>query len=322
VGSYLLFFAKVAAVLVVPIVFGLYTGSFWVWEGHYAVQPRLTTTGRYVLRAVDTAGGEYLFATAADVRAQLAGDSRAAAPLLRVLADDHDGDGHADELRFAIAFVLRDNATALASLEFLPEVNAVLPGRVEGPREVVMTAAPFFAVASVAAGGSSCGVTAPGAASARACVWAGRVEWRQSEPLQGILTHHYDRVYAPSYLEQHVRDVADVRAVSRFATRYAQRNQSLVFAPSTALPFDAVASSIEEAAGLTPPGNSSTAVFAFRATIPTASVAYSPGAGESIKFAWVQFLSAAIVVNWFMGLITSVMVQQAMVNTIAIFRGR
>jgi transmembrane protein 231 len=128
-------------------------------------------------------------------------------------------------------------------------------------------------------------------------------------------------VYA-STLFTELSDVSTASQVGKLAAEYARQNQSILFdslvttygdltllptlGPSASVDLDAV----------------DMVTVLIRMRVVEAHVAYRPGPGEIIKWAWVQYFCVAYVIHWVVSGTRWLFVKQALINTIAVWEGQ
>lgn len=291
-------------ILLLPLLVGFSLGQFWITLDTFAVRMNATYTGKAMARAVAYDGTEYLWSTSPRLEEMLEGDDRAMRPFASVFSDDRDSDGRPDAHTFNFLIPLRTESP-IATFHFLPAFDVRFHNDL---LNVSMEAAPLVTVRADAA-------TSTGGGFLRA---NGRLTFHQTQPLESSRWVRYDVIYRRSYLDD-VRDVSDIMSIAEYGARYAARNETTPFIT------DVEATSMDATDGpnvIPAPGQLNDAFgVQIHMRVPLARVDYVPSFGESLKHGWVQYFCIAYIFWWAFGIVKSIAVSQALVNTIAEVRG-
>lgn len=327
-GSFLLNLIRVAAIIIIPIVVAFQTSNMWFKTNIFVIENAKTEyTGRYMLRATDSAGNEYFHTSSESVLNQLQSDVRNADPIISTLANDVDGDGLLEEFVFSIGIVPRFPNTPIVRLDFLPsfyyEFSAWYPYQIDLTHK--MNTAPLVSI-SVPSTGSSNSANSVHSVE-------GNLQFTQVKPLDAYYVTSYDSAYLPSLLtDENVGSVSDLRKIDQIARRYAMRNESLrfdVLSSSVVSATDggvdpSIATLLSSAAAMDPASSVGNGLFVaqIKMRVIPATVVYSPSPAEVAKWAWIQWFCIGYPIYWVISQIVGILVRGAVVNTMAVFQGR
>lgn len=338
--SFLLDLLRVAAVIIVPIVVSLHSGDMWKQHNIFIEMPFTNYTGRYLLKATDTAGNEYLHTSSTQVLAAfLDADARNAEPFISHQADDMDSDGKVDMYTFTIAIEPRTAAAPITRLEFLPTFDYEISAKNYVTLVHKMNAGPLVVVER--AGTDAATANTPNTAH----VVSGDMQWKQTFPLDAFYVSSYRDGYARTFLnDSSVRSMGDLRQIEKYGRYYAMRNESVQFeqlgyevvdvmsaakgsaSPLTGLPdhialmtlLGSMAGAPVVAAG------SANGLFVaqIRMRVPPAVVHYVPAPSEVAKWAWIQWFAIGLPIAWLLQGFVAVIVRNAIVTTTAVYQGQ
>lgn len=302
-------------VLIVPFVICLAMGNFWTEYNVLTEMPAVTFTERCLLKYTTVSGAERLWACSDALNQEMMGDPRHVVPFVSFYEDDHDADGKVDVVTFAFQLPLGtlDASTAasdgIQTFEFLPEFNLKIWNYVI---RLEAKTAPFV---SLQLAGS-------GAGNRRVIVVQGELRYDETEILNGNVYYRYDRVYTSSLFDSMIENPAQASDVSSLAGLYALQNQSIAFRQTSVLYGDASLLSSTGPRSVADLGSAETATVVLRMRVVQAQVAYRPGYGEILKWAWVQYFAIAYVIHWVVSWARWLFVKQALINTIAVWEGK
>lgn len=308
-GAYLVEIVGLLAVALLPLVVGFSMGQFWTTFNTFEAMPNATYTGKVMMKASSassTAESDYLWASSAMLQDALVGDPRACQPMFTVLRDDHNRDNFTDEFILNLHLPLRDS-NPITYLELLPEFRY---GFKNDLLALDMATAPLITIAVP---------PRPSYETPLRVIADGQLKFTQTEALGASVFTRYDVVYKRSYFDD-VVDVSDLSEMGRIGRRYNARNESTPFQLSTQYlsgDYEAIGG---VDSGLLPQPNLFSVTVHLR--VPKAVVHYTPSFSESLKDGWVEYFCIAYVIHWAYNWVRRIFVMNALVNTIAILRGR
>jgi transmembrane protein 231 len=307
-GAWILEIIALLSVLILPFVIGFSMGRFWVTLNSVVATPDAEYTRKYIAKATALDGTDYLWTSSESLLAMLDGDVRAMNPHFTYFENDVDSDDRPDRYEFNFVFPLR-TASPITAFHFVPEFQYSLKTDLF---TLNMTSSPYVFL-------STTDLTSTGTDG---IIVDGHVPFRQAFPIDSSAYTRYDIVYQRSYLDR-ITDLNDIVDAGNIGRRYASRNQSTPFIIDSKYATNDLSGNVVP----TPlPGlsNSLDDLFtvSIRMRIQTARVDYVPSFAESLKDAWIQYFCIAYVIYWAFGIVRSIFVMQALVNTIAEVRGR
>lgn len=355
--SWLFFVVSLLIVLVIPVIIGFVTQNFWAENRYFYQSPDVAFTNRCALKVRTLKGRDILWTCNQGFDdTNLAGTDMGVLPFFSFYEDGTDESGRYSILVFTLSVPLGEvdasvyaangldaesvsgTRDAVESVTFLPEfvyrINHYLV-------KLNMTAAPLLKFTRTAGAAelaelSSTSSTPSAASGGPLCALT---EADLLLHTTGRLTGSSYTQYTGSPLQDSLRQPADVLDLDNFARYYTSRNLSvvprvfsevtgglslLVQPPSFAALTnpDTVASSTlarglwEDLDGL----NSFTWKIYLR--VLTAQVFHTPSTAESLKWAWVQYLALAYIIQWVLWWLRGVIVTQGLIDTKATYSTR
>jgi len=342
-GSNLLNLIRLGVIIIIPVVIAWFTSSMWKKTDMFVAQtPTATYTGRFLLRAVDSSGNEYLYTSSDSVQAMLETDTRNAAPFITAVEDDIDGDGKADQFVFTIAIAPRVAATSpIMKVDFLPTFDYEFRAGNEIDLHHKMNAGTLVSVAR--------DVTELSTKNSATAVHSveGNLVFSQTAALDAYYVTSYAEHYLPTLLDDTaIKTISDIRNIDNIARRYAMRNESLDFvvkgrsvlnsagAASTSTTSSstsaggvagvdpAVHTMLASSAASNPDAGFGLMTIQVRMRVVPAVVLYKPSPAEVAKGAWIQWFAIGYPIYWMVSGFIGVLVRGAFVKTTAVFQGR
>lgn len=334
--AWLLYVISLLVVLVIPFVIAFMLNNFWLTNNFFFSNPEVHFTGRCVLRVTTVQGRELLWTCSEAFNEEFVfGTELDVLPFVSLFEDDRDGNGKMDVFSVLLSVPittfnvsLYTNPSdlpvgavldAVQEIAFLPEFTYRINSKVQ---KVNMTAAPLLTYARRGSYHPSQQDNTINAFSAGPVCLLTEADlvFHSNTRLSG----KPPAAYMTSPLRDSLREPADVFNLAQFAQYYTARNQSVtarVFTEAAGGPE--VLKSSEHVRGL---GDDLDTLndFTWRITlrIPPAKVFYSPGAGESIKWAWAQYFTIAFVIQWVMWQIRGMIVTMGLIDTNAFYHAR
>eukprot|EP00995_Heteronema_vittatum_P013695 NODE_994_length_1103_cov_260.309298_g690_i0.p1 GENE.NODE_994_length_1103_cov_260.309298_g690_i0~~NODE_994_length_1103_cov_260.309298_g690_i0.p1 ORF type:complete len:323 (-),score=49.74 NODE_994_length_1103_cov_260.309298_g690_i0:47-1015(-) len=292
-GSTLLDLVGKLLVLIVPFVVAYFTGHFWVKEGRWREQPRVSWPNKAVLvvrgQPTGTDGEEGFgpvdefsalgttFVWTSLPKANTFLDSLLVVPHFEVQQRDADGDSKTDALDLLLQ-VPTFQQFEVHSIELLLlltyELSDLVPLEMETP----------------------CYIAYSSATSGSAFTVEGDLAFRQRNLMYWPTTKYKYSHFTPAT----VHSIEDI-LLPTLLSKYAARNESTY---------------LQVHSQYWHPATPNAAYFELRATIRIGATwyAYLPGPFEALKFAWVQFFVLAYVVSWLVWALKGILVKNAVVK--------
>jgi hypothetical protein len=282
---------RIAAIIIVPVVVAFHTANMWSKSGIFVVEdPTVSFTGRYLLRAFDAAGNEYLYASSGNIQKELEYDSRNAAPFVSAASDDVDGDGKPDLFIFNIAIAPRvASTTPIMKVEFLPTFDYEF----HASNQINL----YHKMNSGILVTAERDVTQLSSKNSATSVFSvqGNLEFKQVNPLDAFYVTSYAEHYADSLLtDSNVKTISDIRRITAIAGHYGMRNESLHFDVKGSGAISSVNADVSTqtvlaaSAARNPDAGFGLFTMEVKMKVVPAVVVYKPSPAEVAKVAWIS----------------------------------
>lgn len=329
-GAWLLILFCWAAVVIAPLAIGFGMGQFWLTSNVLVGRARVTYTNRLVVRVETNEGSalsyisspkamEELEASIADASlddsallfssATLNGAApvQTMYPAINLFEDDQDSDGTVDAFHFQIAIPMNYSASSVARICVMPEFFYDFDYDVPS-LDIKMTAAPVV-----------CALSPNAPTPFEAARVEGDLLFKASVLPESSEYVRYDRVYLSSLFNSFTaQELAELAPV---ASAYALRNFTMAV-EEKASAFGAYNILSLAQTNIDPTTTLNQFNFELTLRVHDSVIRYVPPWFENFKFGWVQYFCIAFVVYHFLDLIKSILVKQALINTIAIWESR
>lgn len=337
IGAYLLVLFSYIAVIVAPLAIGFGMGQFWITSNVLVGRPDITYTNRLIVRVETAEGNAMVYVSSPTAMEELenaiiAGENEGAAnvlfnfknpldpasselaplstmyPAVNVFEDDHDSNGIVDGFHFQIAIPMNYSAPqTVGRICILPEFNYVFDYPVPS-LDIRMTAAPLICLSS------------PNPTTAfEGARLQGDLVFKASTLPESSDYVRYDRIYAGSLFNEFT--ARELAAVSPIANAYALRNFTLGVEEKSNT-FGAYDTLAMASTNIDPTNTFHQFNLEVSLKVHDSVIRYIPPWYENLKFGWVQYFCIAFIVYYFLDFIKSILVKQAIINTIAIWEGR
>lgn len=325
-GAYLLVLISVVAVIAAPLAIGFSMGQFWITSNVLKGQPTISYTNRLIVRAETGDGDAMIYVSSPTVMDELEdailgdGESglfknprtgeapiRPMYPAINLFRDDHDNDGITDAFNFQIAIPINYTNTSIARICILPEFYYTFD--YPTPRlDIKMTSAPLLCVQNPIP-----------TARFEAARLQGDIVFHASTLPESSDFVRYDRIYASSLFNKFT--ATQLAAIEPVAHAYALRNLTLRLEEKFSMFGDY---NILQMSKTNIDHSGTLNSFNYEVTLKVHEhiIRYVPPWYENFKFGWIQYFCIAYVVYYFMNFIRSILVKQAVINTIAIWESR